>query len=126
MPSQLLRFLSIVFAALPIVFGLIRAITTGKDLRYVWLAFAALLGAAGVMALGHANARQPTTRVALSAAAFVISTLFAMLTALLLGTTFNPGMLIVASAFGLCCAASCLLHALAVGRVMSGSESANG
>ena len=126
MPSQLLRFLSIVFAALPIAFGLIRAITTGKDLRYVWLAFAALLGAAGVMALGHANTRQPSARVALSAGAFVISTLFAMSTALLLGTTFNPGMLIVATTFGLCCAASCLLHTLAVGRVASGSESANG
>ena len=117
MPSQLLRFLSIVFAALPIAFGLIRAITTGTDLRYLWLAFAALLSAAGVMVLGRAYASQPFARVALSAGAFVISTLFAMSTALLLGTTFNFGMLIVASAFGLCCAASCLLHTLTVRRV---------
>ena len=113
MPSRLLRFLSIAFASLPIAFGLIRAITTGKDLRYVWLAFAALLGAAGVTALGHAYARQASARVALAAGAFVISTLFAIATALLLGTTFNPGMLIVASAFGLCGAASCLFHTLA-------------
>jgi hypothetical protein len=117
MPSQLLRFLSIVFAALPIAFGLIRVITTGKDLRYLWLAFAALLGAVGFTALALPYIRRSSARVALSAGAFVISTLFAMSTALLLGTTFNAGMLIVASAFGLCCAASCLLHTLAVARV---------
>jgi hypothetical protein len=113
MPSRLLRFLSIVFASLPIAFGLVRAITTGKDLRYMWLAFAALLSAAVVMALGHPYARQPSARVTLAAGAFVISTLFAIATALLLGTTFNLGMLIVASSFGLCCAASCLFHTFA-------------
>jgi len=70
------------------------------------------------MAVGKAHSRGLRVRVALSAGAFVIATLFAVMAAVLLGTTVGPGLLVVASAFGFCGAASCVLHALARPRVL--------
>jgi hypothetical protein len=110
--------LSIFFAAVPFAFALIRAGRTGYDLRYFWVALASLLGATMVMAVGNAYSRGLKVRVALSAGAFVIATLCAVLAAVLLGTTVGPGILVVASSFGFCCAASCVLHALARPRVL--------
>ena len=105
--------LSIFFAAVPFAFALIRAGRTGYDLRYFWVAVASLVGATMVMAAGRAYGRGLEVSVALSAGAFVVATLFAVLAAVLLGTTVGPGILVVASAFGFCCAASCVLHVLA-------------
>jgi hypothetical protein len=110
--------LSIFFAAAPFAFALTRAGRTGYDLRYLWVALASLLGATMVMVVGKAHQRGLKLRVALSAGAFVIATLFAVLAAVLLGTIVGPGILVVASAFGFCCAASCLLHALVWPRVV--------
>ena len=110
--------LSILFAAVPFAFALIRLGQTGYDVRYLWVALASLLGATMVMVVGKACSRGLTVRVALSAGAFVIATLFAVLAAVLLGTTVGPGILVVASACGICCAASCLLHVLARPRVL--------
>ena len=72
--------LSIVFVAVPFVFALIRAVRTGYDLRYFWVAVASLLGAVTVMTVGKAYSRTPHGAVALSAGAFVVATLFAILT----------------------------------------------
>lgn len=108
-----MKVLSIFVAAVPFAFGLIRAVKSGSDVRYLWVALAALLGAMAVMAAGKAFGRMPPMTVALSACAFVISTLCAVLAALLLGTMAGPGMLVVASGFGFCCAAGCWLHTLA-------------
>jgi peptidoglycan/LPS O-acetylase OafA/YrhL len=110
--------LSIVFAAVPFAFALIRAVRTGYDLRYLWVALASLVGATSVMVVGRAYSRRPHVVVALSAGAFVIATLFAVLAALPLGTKVGPGILIVGSAFGFCCAVSCLLHSLARPRTL--------
>lgn len=110
--------LSILFAAVPVAFALIRLGQTGYDARYLWVALASLLGATMVMVVGKAYSRGLTVRVALSAGAFVTATLFAVLAAMLLGTTVGPGILVVASAFGFCCAASCVLHVLARPRVL--------
>jgi peptidoglycan/LPS O-acetylase OafA/YrhL len=104
--------LSIGFATAPFGFALIRAVRTGSDLRYLWVALASLLGALAVMAVGKAFSRRPPLAVALSAGAFVVATLLAVVAAALLGTTVGPGILVVASAFGLCSAAGCLLDAL--------------
>lgn len=114
--TRLLRSLAIALAALPLAFGLVRAISTGNDLRYVWVALASLLGAAVIMAVARSSSVGPLVAVAMSAAVFVISTFLAMLAALLLGTRMGAGMLVVASSFGLCCAASCLLDKLAGSR----------
>ena len=105
--------LSIVFVAVPFAFALIRAVRTGYDLRYFWAALASLLGAAAVMAVGKGYGRRPHVAVALSAGAFVVATICAVLAALFLGTSVSPGSLMVGSAFGFCCAVSLLLHTLA-------------
>ena len=107
------RALSITFAGLPLAFGLVRAVSTGTDLRYVWVALASLLGAAAIMAVARTSRGGPLVAFAMAAAAFVTSTFLAMLAALLLGTRMGAGMLVVASSFGLCCAVSCLLYKLA-------------
>ena len=113
-PGQwLLDVISIIFAATPIGFALIRAITTGHDWRYLWVALAALLGAAVVMVVGRPYRRRPMANVSVSLVAFVFSTVLAMVAALSIGTRFGPGILIVAASFGLCCAASCLAYLLA-------------
>ena len=105
-----IQALSVFFAAVPFTFALIRAGQTGYDLRYLWVALASLLGAMVVMSVGKAYGRGPRVAFVLSAGAFAIATLFAVLAALLLGTTFGPGVSIVASAFGFCFAVSCWLH----------------
>jgi hypothetical protein len=105
--------LSILFGAVPFAFALVRAVRTGYDLRYLWVALGALLGATVVLAVGRAFNRRSSVTVALSAGSFVIATLLATGAALLLGTRLSPGVFVVGSGFGFCCAASCVLHALA-------------
>jgi hypothetical protein len=105
--------LSILLAAVPFAFALIRLGQTGYDARYIWVALASLLGATTVMVIGHASRRELIARIALVAAAFVMATLCAVLAAVLLGTTAGPGLLVVASAFGCCSTGSCVLAVLA-------------
>ena len=105
------RSLSILFGAVPLAFALVRAVRTGDDLRYLWVALAALLGATIAMAMR--NARRMRTSLGLGLTAFVLATLLATAMALLLGTQFGPGVLLVVSGYGACLAASCVLYALA-------------
>ena len=104
------QLLAILFGAVPFAFALVRAVRTGDDLRYLWVAFAALLGAAIAMAMRKAQRMRTTLGVGLTA--FGLATLLATLVALL-GTQFGPGVLLVASGYGGCLAASCVLYALA-------------
>jgi len=108
-----LRALSIVFVAIPFAFASIRAVRTTGDLRYIWVACGSILGAAVVTAAARSYSSTRVRAVKVSAAAFVAATLCAVLVALMLGTRLGPGILIVGSAFGFCCAAGCLLHTLA-------------
>lgn len=105
-----MRLLSVAFAAVPFVFGLIRAVETGDDVRYLWVALAALGGALVVVATGKAVGWNSERVVALSAGVFVASTLCAMMAASALGVRVGPGMLVVAVAFAFCFAASGSLH----------------
>ena len=110
-----LHVLSIVFAVFPFAFALIRAIETGgQDLRYLWVALAALGGATAVVAVAGPQGRRRNAVAALFATMFVSATLLALVAALLLGTIFGAGVLVVASAFGFCSAAGCQLHVLAL------------
>jgi CHASE2 domain-containing sensor protein len=106
----LLYFLSILFAAMPFAFGLIRAVSTGYDVRYLWLALESLLGA--VIAVRTARNRKPTGIIALSALVLVIATVLAGLAAFLLGAKSVAAAGIVAFAFGFCWAASYGFYAL--------------
>ena len=103
--------LSILLGAVPFAFALVRAVRTGDDLRYLWVAFAALLGT--TMAMAMRKALRTRTSLGLGLTAFVLATLLATAVALFLGTQFGLGVLLVGSGFGGCLAASCVLYALA-------------
>jgi hypothetical protein len=110
-----LHVLSSVFAVLPFAFAVIRAMGTGgQDLRYIWVALAALGGATAVVAAAGLHRRRLNAEAALFAAMFVTATLLALLAALLLGTIFGTGVAVVASAFGFCSAAGYQFHVLAL------------
>ena len=105
--------LSIFVAAVPFAFALVRAVRTGYDLRYFWVALASLLGAMATIAVGRAHLTRPIAIVALVAGVFVIATLLAVFAASLIGTTLGPGIIAVGAAFGFCFAVGALLHILA-------------
>jgi hypothetical protein len=100
--------LSVGFAAVPFAFALIRAVNTGRDFRYFWLALAGLGGTALVMVLARYLGSR-LNAVALSAAAFLIDMLFVVVAGLLIGTGLGPGLLVVGAGFAFCFAIGCLL-----------------
>ena len=110
--ERFIYFLSILFAAAPLVFALVRVIRTGNDFRFLWMAFASFLGAAVVMAVGKSRSREPKRVLALSALTLVIATLLAGFAAFLVGARSVAGAGAVAFAFGLCVSASHALNAL--------------
>lgn len=105
-----LRIASIVFAAVPFAFALIRAARTGNDFRYLWVAAASLIGAIVTTSIVGADANSPRSAFWLSTAVFIVATLVGTLTALLLGTHLGPGVLIVGAAFGFWFAAGAVLY----------------
>ena len=106
--------LAIIAAAFPFAFALIRAFETGgRDLRYIWVALAASIGATVVVSTARAYRSGPIAALALAAAVLVISTLLAIVAAWLLGTVLGLGVFVVGSAFGLCFAVASLFHTLA-------------
>ena len=111
--SRRLFVLSVFVAAVPFAFALVRAVRTGYDLRYFWVALASLLGAMVTIAVARAHIGGPIALVALVAAVFVIATLLAVFAATLIGTTLGLGILVVGAAFGFCFAVAALLYVLA-------------
>src|ERR1700674_5210431 len=83
--ERLTSLLSILFAATPFAFALLRAFRTGSDFRFLWMAFASFLGAAVVIAVGKSRNRKPKGVLAPSALVLIITTLLAGLVAFLLG-----------------------------------------
>lgn len=108
--EQIIYFLSILFAAGPFVAGLLRAISTGTDLRLLWMAFAAAVGATAVITVTKARGGQSKSVVTLSAAVLAAATLAAGLVGFLLGATAGPGVWMVAVVLGLFLAASSALY----------------
>jgi len=104
---RLTQALGIACAAAPFVFALIRTVRSGSDTRYFWVALASTAGAAIVLLQG--NASRTASIVAQSVAGFVLSTMSAVLAARALGTSLGPGLLVVATAFGLCSTAGVVL-----------------
>ena len=111
-------FLSLLFAATPFAFALIRAFSTGYDLRYLWMALASFLGAAGVMAVGKSRNQKSIGVLALSALVLVIAAVLGGLAAFLLGAKSVVAAGVVAFAFGFCWAASYALYALSRPRII--------
>lgn len=94
----------ILIALVPFAFGVLRALETGSDFRFLWTALGSSLGAILVMTLGKARSRSRHALFSLSIVALVMATLLAALAALLLGARSAPAIWVVAFGFGLCSA----------------------
>ena len=111
-PRQLtLRILAILFAIAPIAFSLIRASRANHDLRMLWMACAALVGTAVVLAVGGAPRRSTRELLPLALVALLVAVLLAGFTAMRLGATAAAGIWPVAFVLSACWVASCVLHA---------------
>ncbi len=110
---QLLLVASVVLAAVPVTFGLIRAVSTGDDFRYLWLAGAAVLGSMGLMALARGRSGGVRVSVLRAVGAVAAGALCAAAIAVFMGARAGPGVAIVASAFGLCTGLSAVFATLA-------------
>ena len=108
--SRLLDAMAMTFGLLPFAFGLIRALTTGQDVRYLWVAAAGFVGAALVTVQARSRNGSTGPHIAAAAVAFVAATVLAVFAAMILGTRLGPGLLVVGAAFGLCFAVASLLH----------------
>jgi hypothetical protein len=117
MPSsrrrRLLLLASVLFAAVPVTFGLIRAVSTGDDVRYLWLAGTAILGSMVVMLPGRGGSGPAHVSLRRALGAVAAGTVCAAATAVLMGATAGAGVAIVAFAFGLCTGTSAVFAALA-------------
>ena len=110
--STVIKTFAMIAAGLPFAFGTIRAIQTGFDTRYLWVAMAAMCGGlivtAGVRASGRAF-----NPPAVFGAVLVIAAVLAVIAAMALGTKAGPGLLVVAVSFAGCFAAASALSMLA-------------
>ena len=109
MKRALLRALALAFAALPFGFGIVRAVRTGEDVRYVWVALASACGAALILI----PVRNSGGAVAVAAAAGACATVAAVAAAMIQGTVFGTGLCVVALSFGACFAVAAGLDRLA-------------
>lgn len=105
------RIAAALLAFAPFGFALMRAVETeGLDLRYLWVAFAAFMGAMVRMFMAARSTGRRMTRGTLAAGVFFMSALFAVVAAWALKTAVGPAMFIVSAAFGACFAASTFLR----------------
>ena len=101
----MLRAAAVFMAAVPFLFGAIRAIGTGMtDLRYLAMAVVSHVATMSVLVMGRAGEKPRSGVVALAALAFVAATLLAFAAAWMVGARNVFSMLLVAGGFG-CCSA---------------------
>ena len=110
---QLSLLVAVLLAAAPVIFGLVRAINTGDDFRYLWLAAAAILGSLVVMVPGYGASGPARVSPGRAASAVAAGAACAAAAAISLGATAGPGVAIVAVGFGLCTGTSAVLLTLA-------------
>jgi peptidoglycan/LPS O-acetylase OafA/YrhL len=111
--SRLLLVASVVVAAVPVIFGLIRAVATRGDVRYLWLAGAAIAGSMVAMRLGRGSIDPAPVSLRRACGAVAAGALCAAAAAFVIGATAGPGVAIVALAFGLCTGAGAVAATLA-------------
>ena len=113
LPSRLWLLGSVLLAAVPVAFGLIRAVSTGNDVRYLWLAGAAILGSMVAVRSGRGASGLPPVSPGRAVGAVAAGSACAAAAALLMGSTAGLGVAIVAVSFGLCTGASAVLATVA-------------
>jgi len=91
--------LGLLLTAIPFGFAVLRAVGTGTDLRYLWVALAAAVGAWAVLRFGARGVRPAGTRVAV---ALVASTAAASVAGFVQGAQSVPAVLFVALGFAIC------------------------
>lgn len=104
---------SVLLALVPVAFGVIRAITTGQDRRYLWLAVAAILGSMAIALFGQGSAGHARVSPGRTLAAVAAGAICAGITAILMGAKAGPGVAIVAISFGLCTGVSAMFARIA-------------
>jgi len=104
---------AMMFAAVPVAFGAIRAITTGDDVRYLWMAGAAMIGSLAVVPWTSVVAPPAAVRLVRGMLAIACGTACAAVTAVVQGARSVPSVAIVALSFGLCTGASAACMMLA-------------
>jgi hypothetical protein len=111
-PGERLTLLAAaLFGAAPLGFGLFRAVSTGHDLRMVWMALASSLFAGGVLAGAIGRRRTRHAVFVQSVVILVVATLLAGFTGFFLGARVGPGVWAVATVLGCCLAAASALLA---------------
>ena len=113
---QLLLLVAVLLAVVPVAFGSVRAIETGDDFRYLWLAAAAILGSLAVMVPAYRGPGPARVSVGRAVSASATGAACAAATAFILGATAGPGVAIVAVGFGLCTGTGMVLGAVACRR----------
>ena len=106
---RVLFLAAVLLGAVPVIFGVIRAATTGNDFRYIWLAGAAIVGSMLVLPPRRRAGHLSLWRACGTVAAGAVS---AAAVAILTGAKAGPGIAIVASGFGFCTGTSGVLATL--------------
>ena len=101
-----MRSLGLLLAAIPFGFALLRAVGTGTDFRYAWVALAAAIAAGTALAAGARNARPAAGGFFVALCA---STVAASVTGFGLGAQSVPAVVFVALGFAICEAAGLTL-----------------
>lgn len=104
---------SVLLAAVPVIFGLIRAVSTGDDVRYLWLAGAAISGSFVAMRLWGGAPGPAHVSLLRAVGAVAAGSACAAAASVLQGARAGPGVAIVAIAFGLCTGTSAVFATLA-------------
>jgi hypothetical protein len=99
--EMLFLVVGILLVAAPFAFGLLRAINTGTDWRYLWVALGAFIGSAVIIAIGRARSTASVT-IGNAFSALLVSTLAAVLAAKYIGNTRSTATWIVSFAFAFC------------------------
>lgn len=94
-----MRSLGFALAAIPFGFGLLRAVGTGSDLRYVWVALAAAVAAGTTLVY---IGRGSPAGIARFLRALVASAAAACVAGFALGARSIPAVLFVALGFAIC------------------------
>ena len=97
-----MRIFGSLVAALPLAFGVIRAVTTGTDLRYLLVAIVSTLSAALMLTVARRVSRPSPGIVVRIAFAVFAAAGAAGVCAFALGAGSAPAVLVVALAFALC------------------------
>jgi len=97
---------ALLFGAAPFGFGLIRASSSARDLRMLWMAFAAAMGTAAVLAIAKRPGGSRPAVIRRSVLILVVATTLAAGTAYLLGARAASGIWLVALVLAGCFAVS--------------------